>query len=201
MRRNNLRALSDGDIITVVMGGNADAFALLLTRYKNHVVRIVARHVPHDAVEETAQDVFIRAYRSLRTYREEGGFPQWLSSIAVRTCYDFWRERYRAREVPMSSLSEQHREWLENVLVNTSDESFLQWGEREEARNVLAWALEKLSAEERMVVELVYLEELPVKEAAGLLGWSTANVKIRLFRTRNKLRRLLAGVVEKRRGV
>ena len=201
VRRNNIGTLSDSEIIKQVMDGNADAFALLLTRYKNHVARIVNWRVPHDAVEETAHNVFIRAYQSLPTYKEKGSFVQWISSIAVRTCYDFWREHYRIRELPMSSLSEKHREWLENVLSNTSDQSFRKRGEQEEARNVLAWALEKLSAEDRMVVELVYLEGLSVKEAAELLGWSTANVKVRLFRTRKKLRRLLAGVIEERRSV
>ena len=201
VRRNNIGTLSDSEIIKQVMDGNADAFALLLTRYKNHVARIVNWRVPHDAVEETAHNVFIRAYQSLPTYKEKGSFVQWISSIAVRTCYDFWRERYRIRELPMSSLSEKHREWLENVLSNTSDQSFRKRGEQEEARNVLAWALEKLSAEDRMVVELVYLEGLSVKEAAELLGWSTANVKVRLFRTRKKLRRLIAGVIEERRSV
>jgi len=201
VRRNNIGTLSDSEIIKQVMDGNADAFALLLTRYKNHVARIVNWRVPHDAVEETAHNVFIRAYQSLPTYKEKGSFVQWISSIAVRTCYDFWRERYRTKELPMSALSEKHREWLENVLSNTSDQSFRKRGEQEEARNVLAWALEKLSAEDRMVVELVYLEGLSVKEAAELLGWSTANVKVRLFRTRKKLRRLLAGVIEERRSV
>jgi len=201
VRRNNIGTLSDSEIIKQVMDGNADAFALLLTRYKNHVARIVNWRVPHDAVEETAHNVFIRAYQSLPTYKEKGSFVQWISSIAVRTCYDFWRERYRIRELPMSSLSEKHREWLENAITYTSDHTFQKRVEQQEAREVLAWALEKLSAEDRMVVELVYLEGLSVKEAAELLGWSTANVKVRLFRTRKKLRRLLAGVIEERRSV
>lgn len=178
------------------MDGNIDAFALLLTRYKNHVVRIVNRHVPYDDVEETAHDVFIRAYQSLPTYSGKGSVVQWISSIAVRACHDFWRKRYRTRELPMSSLSEKHREWLESVSLNTSDQSFRKRGEQEEARDVLAWALNKLSAEDRMIVELVYLEGLSVKEAAELLGWSAANVKIRSFRTRKKLRGLLADFIE-----
>ncbi len=53
------------------------------------------------------------------------------------------------------------------------------------------WALEILSAEDRMVIELVHLEGYSAKEAGRLLGWSTANVKVRSFRSRKKLRRLL----------
>ena len=68
------------------------------------------------------------------------------------------------------------------------DEKVLQ----KEAGEILDLALAKLSAGDRMVLELVYLEGHSVKEAAGLLGWSTTNVKVRLFRSRRKLRGLLA---------
>lgn len=198
---NNSESLSDGEIINQVMDGNTNAFALLLTRYKNHVAQIVNRHVPHDAVGETAHNVFIRAYQSLPTYKGKAPFLQWISSIAVRTCHDFWRERYRARELPMCSLSEKHQKWLENAITYTSDQTFQKRMEQDEAKEVLTWALGKLSAADRMVVELVYLEGLSIKEAAKLLGWSAANVKVRSFRTRLKLRRLLSDFMQERRSV
>ena len=59
------------------------------------------------------------------------------------------------------------------------------------------WALDQLTAKDRMVLELVYLEGLSGKEAAGLLGWSVANVKARSFRSRKKLQKLLAGLGER----
>jgi RNA polymerase sigma-70 factor (ECF subfamily) len=61
---------------------------------------------------------------------------------------------------------------------------------------LLDWALAKLSPEDRMVIELVYLEELSVKEAADLLGWSAANVKVRSFRSRKKLHSLISGLIK-----
>ncbi|MBW2595046.1 MAG: RNA polymerase sigma factor [Deltaproteobacteria bacterium] len=184
---------SDREIIQRIIDGDADAFAQILTKYKDHVMGIVNRHVPYNQVEETSHDAFIRAYQSLATFRGEDNFRHWLSSIAVRTCYDFWRERYKAREIPMSSLTEKHQEWLENVISDTSDRAFGEQGSQKEAREVLDWALDKLSAEDRMVLELVYLEGQTVKEAAELLGWTTANVKIRSFRSRRKLHKLLSG--------
>ena len=156
---------------------------------------IVSRHVPYDQGEEVAHDAFIRAYQSLGSFRGEDNFRHWLSSIAVRTCYDFWRERYRSKEVPMSSLTEQHQQWLENVISDRSDRAFGDHGSRKEAREILEWALAKLSAEERMVLELVYLEGLTVREAAELLGWTTANVKVRSLRSRRKLEKLLSGPI------
>ncbi len=186
---------SDREIIQRIAGGDADAFAQILARYKDHVMGIVSRHVPFDQVEEIAHDTFIRAYQSLATFRGEDNFRHWIASITVRTCYDFWRERYRSKEVAMSSLNEQHQEWLENVISDTSDEQFGANGSRKEAREVLDWALAKLSAADRMVLELVYLEGLSVREAAEMLGWTVANVKVRSFRSRKKLQKILSGPI------
>jgi RNA polymerase sigma-70 factor (ECF subfamily) len=153
---------------------------------------IIKKHLPHNQAVDTAQDVFIRAYRSLPTFKADSGFEQWLSTIAVRTCYDFWRKHYRSREFPMSSFTEKHQVWLEEALSDESSQSDHERGLQKEAREILDWALDRLSAEDRMVLELVYLEGHSVKEAARLLGWSTANVKVRSFRSRKKLYNLLS---------
>jgi len=184
-------AVADRRDVDRVLAGDVNAFANLLRRHQDHVTGIVRRHVPPDRVAETAQDVFINAYRSLGSFQEKGRFRQWLSAIAVRTCYDYWRRRYRRREVPVSQLSEAHRTWLEKVGAADAEQQWQALGNRAEARQVLDWALARLSAEERMVIELVHLEERSVREAARLLGWSVANVKVRAFRARKKMYRVL----------
>lgn len=184
-------AAADRTDVDRVLAGDVNAFANLLKRHQDHVTGIVRRHVPPDRVEETAQDVFVRAYRSLANFRESDRFRQWLSAIAVRTCYDFWRRRYRRREVVVSQLSEAHRAWLEKVGASDAEQDWQALGNRAEARQVLDWAMAQLSAEDRMVIELVHLEERSVKEAARLLGWSVANVKVRAFRARQKMHRLI----------
>ena len=186
----------DEEIVRRVIGGDIDAFESILVRHKDRVVDIVRKHVPYHEVEETAHDVFVRAYQSLSTFEERSPFKHWLSAIAVRACYDFWRKRYRSRELPMSSLSEEHQKWLEGVMQDRSDRSFDDRVSQEKARELLAWALDRLSPEDRMVLELVYLEGRSGKEAADLLGWSVSNVKVRSLRARRKLRRLMEGVVQ-----
>ena len=181
------QSLADAEIVLQVVSGDVNAFEYLLKRYQSHVLRIVKRHMPFDKVEEVAQDVFVRAYQSLPTFKRNDSFKQWLSTIATRTCFDFWRKHYRSRELPMSSLSEKHQVWLEQAISNRSSQTFHEIGSQEEAREILDWALDRLSAEERMVLELVYLEGHSVKETADLLGLSTANVKVRSFRSRKKL--------------
>ena len=182
----------DGEIVRQVVAGNVNAFEHLLKKYQYFVLAIVKKHVPSDQIEDTVQDVFVRTYRSLPTFKGNS-FGHWLSVIAVRTCYDFWREHYKSRELPMSLLTEEHLVWLNAALFDNSNQSFREAGLQKEAREILDWALERLSAEDRMVLELVYLEGLSVKEAAYQLGWSTANVKVRLFRSRRKLYSLLTG--------
>ena len=187
---------SDEDIIRRVIGGDIDAFESILVRYKDRVVDIVRKHVPYHEVEETAHDVFVRAYQSLATFKKRSRFEHWVSAIAVRACYDFWRKRYRSRELPMSSLSEEHQGWLEGVMQDRSDRSFDDRVSQEKAKELLAWALDRLSPEDRMVLELVYLEGRSGRETADLMGWSVANVKVRSLRARRKLRRLMAGLIE-----
>lgn len=183
--------LDDRDIVQRVLDGEVDAFAHLMERYQNYVLAIVKRHAPPNQVEELAQEAFIKAFRSLAGWRRKGRFRSWLSAIAVRTCYDYWRKHYRSREIPMSSLSEAHREWLDRVLADASETSWEEITRRQEAREILDWGLDQLSAADRMVLELVYLEGESVKEAARLLGWSVANVKVRAFRARGKINKLL----------
>lgn len=187
---------SDAEIVRRVIEGEINAFESLLLRYKDHVLEVVKKHVPYNEVEETAHDVFVRAYQSLSTFKGRSSFKQWLSTIAVRTCYDFWRKRYRSRELPMSSLTEEHQEWLERVVSNRSGQSFDDKASQREARELLDWALDRLSPGDRMILELVYLEGLSGREAADLLGWSVANVKVRSLRARRKLRNLLARSTE-----
>ncbi len=183
--------LSDVAVIGRVLEGDIDAFEVLLDRYQGHVLRIAYRHVPAEDAEETAHEVFIRAFNSLKTYRGKGGFQQWLSAVTVRTCHDYWRRHYRRRERTVSSLSTAHQQWMERVLVEQAGASYEDETSKREAEQVLAWALDQLGAKDRAVIELIYLQDHSVKEAAALLGWKVTTVKVRAFRSRRKLQRIL----------
>jgi RNA polymerase sigma-70 factor (ECF subfamily) len=115
---------TDAEVIYQVISGNVNAFERLLKKYEVHVMRIVKKHIPFDKVEEVAQDAFVRAYQSLANFKRDDSFKQWLSTITIRTCYDFWRKHYRYREVPVSSLSEKHQVWLEEATAARSSQSF-----------------------------------------------------------------------------
>jgi len=98
-------------------------------------------------------------------------------------------------------LTERHQEWLEEVISGESEETLRETDAREEAKDLLNWALAKMTPEDRMVLELIHLEGLSVKEVSGLLGWSIANVKVRSFRARRKMEKLLTSQVRGKRRV
>jgi RNA polymerase sigma-70 factor, ECF subfamily len=187
-------ALPDDEIIRRVLAGDTDLFEELLMRYQEHVGRIVAGHVPREIVDEVAHDVFIRAYTSLPTYSFRTPFSHWLSTIAVRSCYDAWRSVSARKEVSLSGSSdaaEEQQQWIEHVLATESKERFDVMVRQQDATNLLQGALAQLSPENRMVVTLVHLEGRSVREAAELLGWSVVNVKVRAHRARQQLRKIL----------
>lgn len=180
----------DLEIIRRVLDGEIDRFAELIARYQQHVAKITNRHVPSDRVAEVAHDVFVRAYTGLAGFSGNTPFEHWLSGIAVRACYDFWRAR-RREDLPVSALTAEHQGWMDHVLAAESDDRFREQEGRQEAAELLQWALGHLSAENRLVLTLVYLDGYSVRDAAQLLGWSMINVKVRAYRARQMLRKLL----------
>jgi RNA polymerase sigma-70 factor (ECF subfamily) len=188
---------NDDEIIRSILSGNTDEFDVLLKRYDEYVFKIISKHLPREMVEEAAHEAFIRIYKALPSYRGKSPFKYWISKIAVRYCYDFWREHYKAKEIPMASLTDEddHSQWVDTVISEQAQKNFKKEEVLRESREVLQWALNKLTAEDRMVITLLYLEELSVKEAAELMGWSVINVKVRAHRSRNKLRKIITSLL------
>lgn len=185
----------DEEIIRRVLAGEVDLFVELINRYQQHVGRIVAGHVRRDMVEEVAHDSFVRAYTSLSTYSFRTPFSHWLSTIALRACYDAWRNASARKEVPLSGLGDEQQQWADRLLAAESHERFEDLARQQETRELLHSALNQLSPENRMVLTLVHLEGHSVREAAELLGWSTVNVKVRAHRARQQLRKILEGLL------
>ncbi|RWU06855.1 RNA polymerase sigma factor [Pseudodesulfovibrio sp. S3] len=180
--------LGDEKVIELVLDGDLDAFALLLERHENLVSRLVAAHVPTEHVAEVAHEVFIRAYRSLPGYKPVKPFCNWLTTVALRCCNDFWRKQYRNKEAPVCDMSEDGQRWLDTALAADSAEVFETLARQRELREILDTVLARLSPLDRMVLSLTYLEEHTTKETADMLGISVPNVKVRAFRAKRKLK-------------
>lgn len=183
--------LADSQIIAQVLNGRVNLFEELIVRHQDQVAAIVAGKVPPDRVAEVAHDVFVRAFKSLRSFRGDSPFQHWLSSIAVRACRDFWRGQYRNQETPFSALSEEAQAWLESREGAASGGQGQDTTDRFETRELMDWALGQLKPVDRMVLTLTYFEDKSVGETAELMGISQANVKIKAMRARGKLRKII----------
>lgn len=173
---------SDESLIRDIRAGNKEAFVQLVRRYKRKVFGLSARFARDaDDLEDICQDVFIKVYENLGKFRADAPFEHWLSRVTIRTCYDALRSRKKEKgTIPLESI---------HYLLEDSSIGIHQAAE--EARNLLEWGLDRLRPEERLVITLLELEEKSIREIAEMTGWSQANVKVRAFRARQKLKQLL----------
>ncbi len=172
-----------------ILAGEEDAFAELVGRTHRHVARIAGRFFRRrEIVEEVVQEVYVKAFVGMSGYRAIVPFEHWLARVAVNACYDQLRRRRARPELSLADVTEDQGEFFER-LVGADDDGF--W-RREEARLTAERLLAALAPPERLVLTLLVLEELSVRDVAELTGWSSANVKVRAFRARRKLRAALA---------
>ena len=188
--------INDSDIIHRIIGGEVNAFEILLDKYKKYIFTIVQRHVPQTNIEDTVQDAFIRIYKALPGFNNQSSFKHWMTSITVRTCYDLLRKKYRSTEITISSLAGNDQEAFEKKLSDQAKAAYYENHDINETKEMLASALARLTPENKMLIELIYLEGYSIRETADLLGWSVANVKIRSFRSRKQLNTILKRFIE-----
>ena len=174
-------APTDENLIKAILSGDDEAFAELVQRHKRKVFKMVARLVRSNyELDDICQEVFIKVYQNLRKYRGDAPFEHWLSKITTNACYDQLRKQRR----------EGNNVSLENVTLSLRDPASEEMPP-DEAWKILKHALAKLPSEDRLVITLLNLEEKSVREISALTGWSEAKVKVRAFRARKELKRIL----------
>ena len=168
---------ADQRLLEACRDGDRDAFGELVRRHQQRVFRLAGRFFRRPAdVEDVAQDTFLTAWRKLHTYRAEAPFEHWLTRVCLNTCY----ARFRGRSAKVAQESE-----LEGDLATAPADPTL-------AIDVDR-LLSTLPSADRFVLMMMYGEGWSVAEIADKLGWSKSNVKVRLFRARKRLRRVLEG--------
>jgi len=186
---------SDGDLIAAVLGGDTASFEPLITRYSPRVFATARRYARRESeVEDIAQEVWTKAFQKLNTFRGEAPFEHWLMRMCVRTCYDFLREHQRNREMNFSELSDEQSDWLERFARDPDNAP----EDADAARQLVQRLLEQLSPPARMVITLLEIEDRPIKEIAALTGWSVPLVKVRAFRARAEMRKLLGRLAKEK---
>jgi RNA polymerase sigma-70 factor (ECF subfamily) len=114
--------------------------------------------------------------------------------LAVRTCYDALRSHRRNRETTFAELTDPEEDWLDRFVSQPDSAS----EDAEAARQLIARVLERLSPPARLVITLLQIEERSVKEISKLTGWSVPLVKVRAFRARAEMRRVLSRITKEK---
>jgi RNA polymerase sigma-70 factor (ECF subfamily) len=180
---------SEADIIAAVLQGDTECFASLVTKYSPRVFATARRYARRESeVEDIAQEVWLRAFQKLSSYRSEAPFEHWLMRLTVRVCYDFLRGHQRNRESSFTELSDQEDDWLERFVANPDAAD----GHEAAAKELIDRVLTELSPPARLVITLLEIEERTVKEIAQLTGWSVPLVKVRAFRARQEMKKILS---------
>lgn len=165
------------------------ARALIDTLYPQ-VIRIVRNHLPRETdPEELAQQVFVQFFRTLGRYDPRQPLENWVSRLALNVCLNALRASRRRPEVRWSDLTEDEQRAAGALLHTASPDPAV--APVNETRHLLDSLLDALAPEDRMVITLLHLEERSVAEIAGLTGWSRVVVRMRAYRARNRLRRLV----------
>ena len=186
---------TEAELIAAVLRGDAASFEPLVAKYSPRVFATARRYARRESeVEDIVQEVWFKAFQKLKGFRGEAPFEHWLMRLAVRTCYDFLRGHQRNRETTFSELSEPESDWLERFVSQPETAS----EHAEAARQLIQRLLEQLSPPARLIITLLEIEERSVKEISRLTGWSIPLVKVRAFRARAEMRKLLAKVAKEK---
>ena len=174
-----------------VLAGDIEAFAAIVKAHERWIAADLSRRLPPQDVQEVAQDTFVRAFRSLPTYRGDAPFRIWLLRIARHAAMDFWRKRYRRRDRSFADLDDSSLLHVEDLRQEDLAGQQADRDAQESAREWLEAALRRLSPDDRAVVTLVELEDCSMEDAARRLGCSLSAIKVRAFRARRRLKAIL----------
>lgn len=181
----------DDYYIKQTLYGNVNAFSFLVEKYKHMVFTLAIRIVKNrEEAEELSQDVFVKAFKKLESFKGDSKFSTWIYKIAYYASLDAVKRNKRVIHT-------------ENIDVfNESDVGIVQdaldYLHNKERKKIINDALSKLNDEEQTILTLYYFEDLPLKEVSKVVDLTLDNVKIKLFRSRKKLFSILKNVIEPR---
>lgn len=173
---------TDSEIIDLVLKGNQQAYAALVERYRNYVFTITLRYVKaREDAEEVAQDVFIKAFRSLADFKAQAKFSTWLYTVTTTTCLSFLRKK----RPELQSLDNESVFAAADNIDGGMSANQVEYKSRQE---LVSKSLLLLAADDAQVLTLFYKGEQSLEEIALILGKEVNTVKVQLHRARARLK-------------
>jgi RNA polymerase sigma-70 factor, ECF subfamily len=184
--REFLATLNDRDLVRRAQAADKEAFEELVRRHQHRVFAVAGGILrKREDVEDIAQQVFVKAYFSLRKFDQRAAFSTWLYKITVNECWDLLRKKKVRPLVYEADLSE------EQARQATASEEKVHEGpdvsERLAARQRVDRLLEGLEERDRLMLVLKEVEGFSIEEIAEVLGLNANTVKVRLFRARRRI--------------
>jgi RNA polymerase sigma-70 factor (ECF subfamily) len=169
-------------IISRVLNGDQSAFALLVEQYQNYVFTLVLRFTENrEDAEEIAQDVFVKAYRSLADFRGDSKFSTWLFTITRTTCLSFLRKK----KLDTLSLDNERT----GIQVENRESGFnANLVEQKSKHAMLNLAISMLSPDDAQVLNLFYKGDQTLEEIGKIMRLDPNTVKVKLHRARQRLK-------------
>lgn len=179
----------DSELVTLAFDGDESAFEELFNRHRRRVALIASRffRLPEE-IEEIVQESFVKAYFALGNFsnRADTSFASWIARIAFNSCYDELRRMKRRPESAISIVTEEEAARLKQQLRAATDIESATI-----SRDLAVKLLSRLSPEDRLVLVMLDVEGLSVSEIAKSTKWSVSKVKVRVYRARALMRRVL----------
>jgi RNA polymerase sigma-70 factor (ECF subfamily) len=175
----------DTELINEVLGGNTSAYAEIVDRHKRFVFTLAMRFAKNrEDAEEIAQDCFVKAYRSLHTFRHNSKFSTWLYSIVYTTAMTF----IRRKKPDTFSLDDEEKNFSLSDLQGSFQADTV---EQKSRRQYITKAIDMLTPDDAVIISLYYLAENSLEEIGKALGMETNTAKVKLHRARHRLREKL----------
>lgn len=185
-KRVDHRNSEEADLVRRVQARDEIAFRQIVERYQNKVFSIIYGILRnHNDAEDIAQQVFAKIYFSIENFDFRSSLLTWIYKITVNECYDYLRKKRVRKLVYESDFSEEDSLLMENS--QPASEKSAPVDETLEQRDLLLKLLAKVSDEDRNLILLKEVEGHSVEELAQMTGMNENTIKVKLFRTRQKL--------------
>ena len=179
---------TDAELVASALAGSQEGFRDLVVRFERPVYSLIARMVQDPATaEDLAQEAFVKAYRSLRTYDASRKLSSWLFKIAHNTAIDHLRKSTPETVSLEAPQEDDGRGGLAAVLADSSREGPAAAAERRDLARSLERAISRLRPEYREAVVLFYVEGASYQEICATTGLPLGTVKTNLHRARKEL--------------
>jgi RNA polymerase sigma-70 factor (ECF subfamily) len=181
----------DRELVALCQKGDPQAFEALVRKYQQTVLNLAYHYIGYrNETEDVAQKIFVKIYFSLEKFDINRPFLPWLYRIAINQCYDELRKIRRQKVHLFSELTREETRDIENLIsqnpvIRASDEA------RQDMRELLYRMLNQLPDRQRLSIVLRDLEELPYAEMAKILGCSEQAARLKVFRARARLKKLI----------